>query len=77
MLADRGAVDVCQTQSGRTALHDAATDGHTHCVRLLLECGANTDVKEDVRDIICRYPESGCHVLQILYSPSALCLHYC
>ena len=38
-----------QTQSGRTALISAAFEGHTECVRLLLEGGADKDVKTTVR----------------------------
>ena len=40
-------------QNGCTALIGATKEGHTECVRLLLQAGADTDAKEDsVRDII-------------------------
>ena len=41
---------VCQTQNGRTALIRSArrASGHTDCVRLLLERGADTETTEDV-----------------------------
>ncbi len=41
-----------QLQNGDTALNMAAHGGHTDCVRLLLESGANKDVKNNVRDMI-------------------------
>ena len=36
-------------QTGRTALLAAAEAGHTDCVRLLLEAGADTEAKDKVR----------------------------
>ena len=37
------------TQYGRTALMGAAEYGHTDCARLLLDAGADKEVKEHVR----------------------------
>jgi hypothetical protein len=37
------------TQSGRTALIQAAQNGHTDCVRLLVQAGADKDAKDNVR----------------------------
>jgi ankyrin repeat protein len=37
------------SQDGNTALKFAAEEGHTDCVRLLLECGADIDVENKVR----------------------------
>jgi ankyrin repeat protein len=38
-----------EVQYGDTALLEAATKGHIECVRLLLEHGAEKDVKNNVR----------------------------
>ena len=38
-----------QTQIGKTALIGAAEEGHTNCVRLLLEAGAS----KEARDAVC------------------------
>ncbi len=50
------ACDVCWrgdtwelAQFGDTALIDAAACGHADCVRLLLDAGADTEVKDKVR----------------------------
>jgi ankyrin repeat protein len=36
-------------QNGRTALFYAAIKGHAECVRLLLDAGADTEAKNNVR----------------------------
>jgi ankyrin repeat protein len=41
----------CQTQAGYTALVYAAISGHTDCMRLLVEGGADKDAKTAVRDL--------------------------
>ena len=38
-------VDV-RGQLGRTALHSAAFDGQTECVKTLIECGANVEMRD-------------------------------
>ena len=38
-----------KSQSGRTALLNSVSLGHTECVRLLLGAGANANVKDHVR----------------------------
>jgi ankyrin repeat protein len=48
MVGD-GRLCVCQPQGGSTALICAAAEGHIECVRLLVESGANKDVKNKVR----------------------------
>jgi ankyrin repeat protein len=35
-----------------TALTDAAHNGHADCVRLLVEAGADKEVKSNVRDLV-------------------------
>jgi ankyrin repeat protein len=35
-----------------TALTDASHNGHADCVRLLLEAGADKEVKSNVRDLV-------------------------
>jgi hypothetical protein len=40
---------VCQVQAGNTALKYAAQLGHMDCVRILLEGGADKEVKNVVR----------------------------
>jgi hypothetical protein len=47
-------VHVSIIQSGRTALLIAARGGHTDCVRLLVERGADKEAADDVRDMIHR-----------------------
>ncbi len=37
------------SQSGCTALAYAAKTGHADCVRLLIDAGADKDIKNDVR----------------------------
>ena len=37
------------SQWGETALSKAAESGHTDCVRLLLDAGADRDTKNEVR----------------------------
>ncbi len=39
-------------QEGFTALLYAARHGHAHCVRLLIERGADKEVKSTVRDVV-------------------------
>ena len=39
-------------QLGRTALHNASTEGHIEIVRLLLDRGANFDVTNKVRHYV-------------------------
>ena len=41
-------------QEGETALIWSSENGHTECVRLLVEASANTEAKENVRDTIFR-----------------------
>ena len=38
-----------KTQDGDTALSLAAVQGRTECVRLLVECGADKEAKNNVR----------------------------
>ena len=40
---------ICQTQNESTALIVAAERGYTECVRLLVEGGADTGAKDNVR----------------------------
>ena len=42
---------MCQTQGRATALIVAAERGHTECVRLLVEGGAEKDAKNSVRSL--------------------------
>jgi hypothetical protein len=42
---------VAHVQHRRTVLRVAAEEGHTDCVRLLLEAGAKKDAIDVVRDI--------------------------
>lgn len=44
------AVCMCCTQDGVTALFRAANNGRSDCLQLLLENGADTKVKDNVRD---------------------------
>lgn len=37
-----------KSQDGWTALIRAASEGHTDCVRMLVECGADMDAKDMV-----------------------------
>ncbi len=37
------------SQRGSTALMDAAWSGHANCVRVLIDAGADTDAKNEVR----------------------------
>ncbi len=47
------AAHVCAiSQLGMTALIIAANCGHTECVRLLVEAGADANAKTDVRDMM-------------------------
>ena len=41
-----------KSQLGMTALIIAANYGHTECVRMLVEAGADTNAKTDVRDML-------------------------
>ena len=43
----RGSVNA-RSDSGFTALHFAATEGHEPCARVLLEYGANVDAEDDL-----------------------------
>jgi ankyrin repeat protein len=60
---------VCHVQDGDTALIGAAAKGHTDCVRLLIDAGADKDVRTNVR--VCHYNLSQLRVYFIfLFSPS-------
>ena len=43
--------NVCHSQTGGTALISAAEKGHTECVRLLVESGADKDAADNVRRV--------------------------
>ena len=42
-------LDTCRSQTGLTALHMAAANGHKDCVELLLKAGVTKEVKDHVR----------------------------
>ena len=48
-MANGGGGTLMRTQDGRTALICAALKGHTDCVRLLLDAGADTNATDRVR----------------------------
>ena len=52
VLSDRGTPHFCQPQDEWTALIWAASFGHTDCVRLLVEGGADKNAKNSVRLLI-------------------------
>ncbi len=44
---------LCMAQYGWTALMWAADQGHADCARLLLDAGADTETRDDVRLLFC------------------------
>ena len=46
-----------QTQHGLTALHLAVIEGENECVSLLVEAGANKEIKDDAVQAPCRFPD--------------------
>ncbi len=47
-----------QAQNGMTALHSAVMEGQNECVSLLLEAGANKEIKDDEVQAPCGFPDS-------------------
>ena len=41
----------CSLQSGRSALHVAAEEGHTDVIDILVKHGANVDTRDEVRNL--------------------------
>jgi hypothetical protein len=50
-IAGRFATTANSAQSGSMALICAAENGHTNCVRLLIEAGADKEARDGVRDV--------------------------
>ncbi len=50
-IDDCDVVYLLEIQDGDTALICAASNGHTECMRLLVEAGADKDAKSTVCDI--------------------------
>ncbi len=46
---------ICQAQDDETALNRAARLGHTDCVQLLVQAGANKEAKSHVRGTTCDF----------------------
>ena len=59
---------MAKTQDGDTALILAAWHGHTEIARLLLECGANKNMKNDVR---INNNSSGARIFMCLHDASS------
>ena len=57
---DYGATNSCLSipQDGYTPLILAAFKGHTDCLRMLTECGAETEARVHVRNMTCCFRES-------------------
>ena len=54
---------IFRTQNGSTALITAAFGGHTDCVRLLAEAGADKEARDEVRCIVISCLEGHLHPL--------------
>jgi len=52
-LLDKGAEVDVQTSSGYTALHQAAQQGHTVVITLLLQSKASPNIQNTVKLVVC------------------------
>ena len=76
-ISNRGQLTQVSTNDGSTALLLAVEGDHTDCVRLLLECGANIEAKNNVRKSICafEYEQLCISVLYHSYQNTYICVN--